>query len=226
MARSIPMPWTLWLVALLIVPFASSAAEPSFKTEDERAAYMMGALQGQQLGVLQFTEAELQMFLDGARAGLLGEADVNVQRERSNILRLRQERQKLALDAEVEAGAEFQKQMAAEPGAQKLESGLILIPTVEGLGEAPTVVHKVTVHYHGTLRDGTVFDSSRERDQPASFGLNRVIPCWTEGLQLMKVGGKATLICPPEIAYGNNGRPPTIKPGATLKFEVELISIE
>ncbi len=83
-----------------------------------------------------------------------------------------------------------------------------------------------TVHYHGTLRDGTVFDSSVERGQPAQFALNRVIPCWTEGLQLMKVGGKAKLVCPPEIAYGDRGAGQLIKPGAALTFEVELISIE
>jgi FKBP-type peptidyl-prolyl cis-trans isomerase FkpA len=84
----------------------------------------------------------------------------------------------------------------------------------------------VKVHYHGTLRDGKVFDSSVQRGQPAVFGLTGVIPCWTEGLQKMKVGGKAKLTCPSEIAYGERGHPPTIPGGAVLTFEVELIDIE
>ena len=82
------------------------------------------------------------------------------------------------------------------------------------------------MHYHGTLRDGTVFDSSVERGTPATFPLNRVVPCWTEGLQKIKVGGKAKLVCPSSIAYGDRGAPPKIKPGAPLVFEVELIGIE
>ena len=81
------------------------------------------------------------------------------------------------------------------------------------------------VHYHGTLPDGSVFDSSVEREQPATFPLNGVIKCWTEGVQLMKVGGKSRLVCPSEIAYGDRGAPPRIKPGATLIFEVELLEI-
>jgi FKBP-type peptidyl-prolyl cis-trans isomerase FkpA len=82
------------------------------------------------------------------------------------------------------------------------------------------------VHYHGTLRDGKVFDSSIERNEPVSFPLNAVIPCWTEGVQMMKVGGKSRLICPSALAYGDRGAPPDIKPGATLIFDVELLGIE
>ena len=87
------------------------------------------------------------------------------------------------------------------------------------------MLDQVTVHYHGTLRDGTVFDSSVDRGEPTTFALNRVIQCWTEGLQRMKVGGKATLVCPAPIAYGDRGAGSLIKPGAALKFEVELLAI-
>ena len=95
-----------------------------------------------------------------------------------------------------------------------------------GTGESPKATDTVKVHYHGTLTDGTVFDSSVQRGQPATFPLNGVIPCWTEGVQKMKVGEKAKLTCPSAIAYGDRGRPPTIPGGATLVFEISLISIE
>jgi len=96
----------------------------------------------------------------------------------------------------------------------------------EGAGASPKATDNLKVHYHGTLPDGKVFDSSVERKEPASFPLNGVIPCWTEGVQLMKVGGKSKLICPSQIAYGDRGSPPQIKPGATLIFEVELLDIQ
>ena len=114
---------------------------------------------------------------------------------------------------------------AAETGARKTASGLIVIPIKAGTGASPAATDKVKVHYHGTLIDGTVFDSSVVRKEPATFPLNGVIPCWTEGVQLMKVGGKSKLVCPAALAYGDRGAPPRIKPGATLVFEVELLEI-
>jgi FKBP-type peptidyl-prolyl cis-trans isomerase FkpA len=96
----------------------------------------------------------------------------------------------------------------------------------EGTGPSPTATDVVEVHYHGTFADGGVFDSSVERGTPARFPLNRVIPCWTQGVQQMKVGGKARLVCPPELAYGAPGKPPKIPPNATLTFEVELLGIQ
>lgn len=96
----------------------------------------------------------------------------------------------------------------------------------EGSGPSPSASDVVQVHYHGTFPDGRVFDSSVQRGEPASFPLNRVIPCWTQGVQQMKVGGKAKLVCPPALAYGEAGAPPTIPPNATLVFEVELLAIQ
>ena len=106
------------------------------------------------------------------------------------------------------------------------DSGLQITEIVAGDGLSPGATDVVVVHYHGTFEDGSVFDSSVERGQKATFPLNRVIPCWTEGVQLMKVGGKSRLVCPPEIAYGASGAPPKIPPNATLTFEVELFEIK
>jgi FKBP-type peptidyl-prolyl cis-trans isomerase len=127
--------------------------------------------------------------------------------------------------AAVEASAAFLAAAAAEPGARTLASGLVYRELQPGTGPSPTADDTVKVHYHGTLHDGSVFDSSRERGVPAQFPLRRVIPCWTEGVQLMKVGGRSRLVCPASIAYGERGAPPRIAPGAALAFEVELIEI-
>jgi FKBP-type peptidyl-prolyl cis-trans isomerase FkpA len=107
-----------------------------------------------------------------------------------------------------------------------LPSGVKITHRVIGTGASPSASDRVTVHYHGTFPDGKVFDSSVDRGQPATFPLNRVIDCWTEGVQMIKVGGKAQLICPPQTAYGPNGQPPIIPPDATLQFEVELLAIQ
>jgi FKBP-type peptidyl-prolyl cis-trans isomerase FkpA len=114
---------------------------------------------------------------------------------------------------------------AAQPGAVRTDSGLVYRELRAGSGESPKASDTVTVHYRGTLVDGTEFDSSYKRNEPAQFPLSQVIPCWTEGVQKMKVGGKSELVCPASIAYGDRGSPPVIPGGATLIFEVELLKI-
>jgi FKBP-type peptidyl-prolyl cis-trans isomerase FkpA len=112
-----------------------------------------------------------------------------------------------------------------EPGAVKTSSGLIFRTLRPGDGPSPKATSTVKVHYEGTFIDGKVFDSSLQRGEPAEFPLNGVIRCWTEALQRMKVGEKAKLVCPPGIAYGDRGSPPSVPPGSTLVFEVELLEI-
>jgi FKBP-type peptidyl-prolyl cis-trans isomerase FkpA len=114
---------------------------------------------------------------------------------------------------------------AAEPGAQVSASGLVYRSLKDGTGASPAATDVVKVHYRGTFPDGKEFDSSIKRGEPAKFPLTGVIKCWTEGVQKMKVGGKAKLACPAAIAYGPGGRGP-IPPNATLLFEVELLAIE
>lgn len=116
---------------------------------------------------------------------------------------------------------------AAKGGASEtLPTGIVVKHTKVGTGASPAATDTVQVHYRGKLDNGTEFDSSHKRGQPASFPLNRVIPCWTEGVQKMKVGGTATLTCPPATAYGSRGAPPVVPPNATLTFDVELLAIE
>jgi FKBP-type peptidyl-prolyl cis-trans isomerase len=142
-----------------------------------------------------------------------------------SIETLAKSRRAAASAEESKASEAFLATAAAAAGAQKLDSGLVYLEVAPGTGDSPKDTDTVKVHYHGTLRDGTVFDSSVERGTPAQFPLNRVIPCWTEGVQKMKVGGKGRLTCPASIAYGDRGAPPKIKPGAALAFEVELLEI-
>ncbi|HZN91250.1 MAG TPA: FKBP-type peptidyl-prolyl cis-trans isomerase, partial [Myxococcales bacterium] len=143
---------------------------------------------------------------------------VDVEKMQQNIRDL--ERNRTA-----QVSVQYLEKAAKEKGVEKKESGLLYKSLKEGTGGSPKATDKVKVHYRGTLTNGTEFDSSYGRGSPAEFPLDRVVPCWTEGVQLMKVGGKARLVCPSSIAYGERGSPPKIPPGATLVFEVELLDI-
>ena len=114
---------------------------------------------------------------------------------------------------------------AADAKEEKTASGILITYLKEGSGASPKPSDAVKVHYRGTLTDGKEFDSSYKRGQPAVFPLKRVIPCWTEGVQTMKPGGKAKLVCPSNLAYGSRGIPGTVPPDATLTFEIELVEI-
>jgi FKBP-type peptidyl-prolyl cis-trans isomerase FkpA len=122
------------------------------------------------------------------------------------------------------AGTAFAQAARPEPGSITTQSGLVYTPVKDGTGASPAATDVVKVHYRGTFIDGKEFDSSYSRGEPAEFPLNRVIKCWTEGVQRMKVGGKARFVCPASIAYGEKGRG-EIPPNTTLLFEVELLDI-
>jgi FKBP-type peptidyl-prolyl cis-trans isomerase FkpA len=131
----------------------------------------------------------------------------------------------LSITASAVAWAQSDASAQQEPGVIVTQSGLIYRTLKEGTGASPTATDTVKVHYRGTLPDGKEFDSSYKRGEPASFPLDRVIKCWTEGVQRMKVGGKAKLVCPSSIAYGERGAGTVIPPNATLVFEIELLAI-
>jgi FKBP-type peptidyl-prolyl cis-trans isomerase FkpA len=137
-----------------------------------------------------------------------------------------QSRASAGLVKEKEKGSDFMtRYLLGNPRAVKTASGLVYNEVIAGIGAKPTDASTVLVHYHGTLTDGTVFDSSVQRGEPIQFPLRNVIKGWQEGVAMMSVGGKATLVVPSDLAYGDNGSPPVIPPGATLIFEVELIKI-
>jgi FKBP-type peptidyl-prolyl cis-trans isomerase FkpA/FKBP-type peptidyl-prolyl cis-trans isomerase FklB len=198
-------------------------AKAALETEEQKTIYAAGLALAQTLGKLPLTEEELALLQEGLGDALTGrEPRVDLNAYRTQIQALRTDR----LSGEQRAiGAAYVVKALEQPGAVQTESGLVITELVAGDGPSPTAQSSLQVHYHGTLVDGTVFDSSVDRGNPVTMPLTRVIPCWTEGLQRMKVGGKSRLVCPPEIAYGDRGAPPLIQPGATLVFEVELLSI-
>jgi FKBP-type peptidyl-prolyl cis-trans isomerase FkpA len=215
----------LLVTASLALP---AAAQPSVEldSEDEKIVYTMGVMVGRTFGSANFTESEIEILKRGIADQVFERPlAVNFEEYGPKIDELFSRRRAIVAKEEREASKPFLAEAAAAPGATKTESGLIYIETKAGTGASPGPEDRVKVHYDGTLRDGTVFDSTRSRGAPASFSLNRVIPCWSEAIQMMKVGGQATIVCPPEIAYGDRGVG-QIKPGAALRFEVELISVE
>ncbi len=215
----------LVFVLLAALPGSSVGAEP--QSDEEKTIYAIGLIIAQSLDPYSFTEKEVELVKAGLADGVLKRPPkVDASEYRVKVQALARERAQATAELEKKDSAEFLEKAAAERGAVKTESGLIYREIKAGTGEKPKATDTVKVNYHGTLRDGTVFDSSVERGTPATFPLNRVVKCWTEGLQMMKVGGKSKLVCPSSIAYGDRGSPPKIKPGAALAFEVELLSIE
>jgi FKBP-type peptidyl-prolyl cis-trans isomerase FkpA len=214
------------IVALSLFLVAVPALAQELKTDQDKALYAIGLLESQRLGPFGLTAAELELVKAGLSDGILGKTPkLDPRQYMSQIQQLRTSRAATVAAAEKKSGEAFLAKAAAESGAKKTPSGLVIKTITAGTGPSPKATDKVKVHYHGTLTDGTVFDSSVQRGEPATFPLNGVIKCWTEGVQLMKVGGKSRLTCPPDLAYGDNGAPPRIKPGATLVFEVELLEI-
>jgi FKBP-type peptidyl-prolyl cis-trans isomerase len=217
------------IVLSLFVGCAS--AEPksgpvALETEDQKTLYALGLALSRQLGGVQFDESELQVIHMGLVDGVNGvEPKVAMDVYGQKLNAMMQQRMNAVNEAEKAESQAYVDAAAAEEGARRTESGAVYIETLAGEGATPGPTDRVKVHYHGTLRDGTVFDSSVDRDEPATFAVNGVVPCFKEGLQQMKVGGKAKLVCPSDTAYGDRGSPPHIRPGAALTFEVELIEI-
>ena len=217
----------LWsLAGLLAIAPAAVAQEPELKTEEQKTLYAIGLIVSQNLAQFNLTPAELEIVKAGLTdAALKKDRKIDVQAYLPKIQEMQTARLAAVAATEKKASQAFLEKAAAEKGATKTPSGIVMTTIKPGTGATPKATDKVKVHYQGTLTDGTVFDSSIQRNQPATFPLSGVIKCWTEGVQLMKVGGKSKLVCPSDLAYGDKGMPPRIKPGSTLVFEVELLEI-
>ena len=205
---------------------AKKAKEQAPLTEDQKTLYALGVLMSQSLTTFDLKPEELVQVQKGLADGVGGvKSDIKAEEYIPKVQALQQARMAVVAEKAAAAGNAFLDNAAKEPGVTKTASGMLIKQTKPGTGASPAASDQVKVHYEGRLIDGKVFDSSIARGEPATFPLSGVIACWTEGVQTMKVGGKAQLVCPANLAYGANGSPPTIPPQATLVFDVELLEI-
>jgi FKBP-type peptidyl-prolyl cis-trans isomerase FklB len=211
-------------------PAAGSATKP--ESLHDRASYIIGLNLGRSLKA-QDVPANTDLIVKGLRDGLGGATSVLNEEEiqtamkdfQAELLAKQQEKQKVAGEANQKKSDEFLAANKAKAGVKTTASGLQYEVLKEGTGANPAKTDRVTVHYKGTLADGKVFDSSYDRNEPATFGVGEVIPGWIEALQLMKPGGKYRVVIPPNLAYGGSGAGDVIGPNAALVFEIELLSI-
>ena len=215
------------IVSLLLATACSAQApaKATPKTDDDKTVYAIGLAIQKSLEPFGLTPAELELVLSGVRDGAAGKGEVKLEEKQAAIQALVTSRRAAAGAALAKLGEGYLEKAAKETGAVKTASGLVYVPIKEGTGKSPSATNTVKVNYEGKLVDGKVFDASARHGGPATFPLNGVIPCWTEGVQKLKVGGKGRLICPPALAYGDRGAGGEIPPGATLDFEVELVEI-
>lgn len=215
----------LTTLATTLVAAPAFALQPP-QTEENKTLYAVGLIIAKQLSVFSLSPIELEWVKEGLDDAITGKkVQVELADYNNKVQELAKTRRKAQGDKQAVAGKEFLEKAAKEKGAVKTDSGLVYLSLKEGEGETPKATDTVKVHYKGTLPDGKEFDSSYKRNKPIDFKLDAVIKCWTEGVQKMKPGGKAKLVCPASIAYGENGAGEMILPGATLVFDVELLEI-
>lgn len=193
-------------------------------TDEQKTIYALGLGISRSLKPFALSPAELDIVKQAMTDADAGKPAVDIDEWGPRIQGLANARAAIITQREKEASAAYLAKAAQEPGAIKTASGLVYRELTPGTGASPVASDTVKVHYRGTLIDGTEFDSSYKRNEPAEFPLNGVVPCWTEGVQLIKVGGKSRLVCPSDLAYGDEGRP-SIPGGAALIFEIELLGI-
>jgi FKBP-type peptidyl-prolyl cis-trans isomerase len=205
---------------------AKTPATPEPTTDEQKAFYSLGLLLSQRLGGFELKPEELAQVQKGLADGVTkAKTTIDPEQHIAKLQEIERVRTTAAGEKLAAAGVAYLDNASKEAGVTKTASGMLVKHTKEGTGPSPAATDQVKVHYEGKLIDGKVFDSSIKRGEPAVFPLNGVIPCWTEGVQTMKVGGKAQLVCPAALAYGPRGQPPDIPPQSTLVFDVELLEI-
>jgi FKBP-type peptidyl-prolyl cis-trans isomerase FkpA len=216
------------LTAIITVLISSTTfAADATMTEEQKTFYSVGQSVSKSLAIFNLTPAELELVLQGLKDGQSGKASlVDSTLYTVKIQEMAKARRKALGDKQAGAGKDFLEKASKEKGAVKTASGMVFLPITEGKGDSPKASDIVKVNYRGTLIDGKEFDSSYKRGKPLEFKLDNVIKCWTEGVQMVKPGGKARLVCPANLAYGDNGAGELILPGATLDFEVELLEVK
>ncbi len=214
------------MASCLTLANIAEAAQPTPKTEEDKTLYVLGVMISRNLQPFAFTAKELEMVEAGLTDGALDKSTIqDLESYGPKVQELQKTRMAATAEKEKAAGAAYLAKAAADKDATRTASGIVIKTLTAGTGASPTAADQVKVHYEGTFVGGQVFDSSIERKEPVTFPLNGVIPCWTEAVQLMKVGGKVQIVCPSALAYGDQGRPPQIPGGATLNFQVELLEI-
>lgn len=215
-------------VAFALLPALAFAQAPSNtgapQTDEEKTLYAVGLIMERSLRQFDLSPAELAIITRAVADAKAGKPAVELDEWGPKIQELANARGARIVAREKETSTAYLAKAATEAGAIKTDSGIIYKETAAGTGPSPTPADRVKVHYRGTLINGTEFDSSYARKEPAVFPLGGVIRCWTEGVQRMKVGGKARLVCPSDLAYGDRGNE-AIPGGAALIFDVELLEI-
>ena len=214
------------LGVLSLTSFLALGTAVAQNTIMDSASYSIGVLFANSLEQQGITEVNAEMIAAGLSDALAGNAKVTTEEAQGQFQRFAQSKQAAKFESNQTAGEEFLAKNKTRDGVQTTASGLQYEVLQAGDGPSPSATDKVKVHYHGTLIDGKVFDSSVERGEPITFGLNQVIPGWTEGVQLMKVGAKYRFFIPYDLAYGARGAGQDIKPYSALIFDVELLGIE
>lgn len=205
---------------------AAPATPAAPASDDDKALYALGVLISRNLETFSLSSAELKVVEQGLTDGNSHRPALDADAYSPQIQTLQRARVGTIDEKQKAAGQVFLDKAAAQAGAQKTATGLVFIPVTDGKGAIPERSDRVSVSYEGKLIDGTVFDgTSKHGGQPVQMNVAGVIPCWTEALQLMKAGGKARVVCPSSLAYGDRGAPPTIMPGATLDFSIELLEV-
>ena len=205
---------------------APAAATAAPKSDNDKTFYALGVLLSRNLTAFDLSSAEGKLVTQGLADGIAHHPAVDPEAYTTQVQALERTRLGALDERQKVAGQAMIDKAAALPGAQKTTSGLVYIPLVAGTGATPDKGDRVSVLYEGKLSDGTVFDSTAKHGgQPVPLNVTGVIPCWTEALQLMKVGGKSRVICPATLAYGDRGAMPTILPGSSLEFHIELVDI-